>query len=236
MTDSKHHHGANYNHSHGHHHNYHHSYAHNFNEHHKHGPNCEHKHDNQSHHYTHGEHAPDCDHKHHHHDHSPSKYKELTAIGYAKRRSRRKLRQWSRRGNHTIQNGIAAIWICSLAESSLQYYYENNMYDKILLFHGFQLLSLILFFYASLSEPGFLSPNAIPDDSNAKTKKNGDEVISLLSSIDYTDIENNGIMVDPAKETPPSFCRRYVFYNITSLHLLTTYMIIKLQISAANKS
>jgi len=140
------------------------------------------------------------------------KHKELTPKEYEKRRNKRKLRQWSRRGNHTLQNIIAAVWIWSLPESEIRYYYDNNMYDKILLFHGLQILALILFFISSLAEPGFLSSNAIPDDTNDKLKKNEDEAISLLSSTDDIDVEDKGVVaVDPNNYPPPSFCRSCKF-------------------------
>mmetsp|Transcript_73170 Transcript_73170/g.65862 ORF Transcript_73170/g.65862 Transcript_73170/m.65862 type:complete len:466 (-) Transcript_73170:389-1786(-) len=219
-------HGPNCSHGHGHHHGHGngHNHSHqNFNEHHNHKPGCKHKHDNKSTHYGPNEHASNCQHKNHKNcqhglDH---KYKELTPKDYEKRRSRRKLRQWSRRGNHTLQNIIAAIWIWSLSDSQLMYYYENNFYDKLLIFHGLQLLSLTLFFIASLTEPGFLESNNIPNDTNEKLKKNEDEIQSLLSNTDDIDIENqNGIItVDPNNNPPPSFCRSCKFLRpIRSKH------------------
>ena len=205
-------HGPNCSHGHNHSHGHHHGGS--FNDHHHHKPGCKHKHSNTSTHYGPNEHGPNCKHKGHGNcQHGlEDKWKELTPKDYEKRRNKRKLRQWSRRGNHTLQNIIAAIWIWSLSDSQLMYYYENNFYDKILLFHGFQILSLILFFIASLTEPGFLESNSIPNDTNEKLKKNEDEVRGLLSDTDNIDLENgqNGVaIVDPNNNPPPSFCRRY---------------------------
>lgn len=198
------------------HHSHHHERG--FNEHHKHKPNCKHKHTNKSAHYGPNEHAPNCKHKHHKCSHGKDKYKELSPKDYEKRRSRRKVRQWGRRGNHTLQNFIAAIWIWSLSDSQLRYYYENGMYDKIFIFHGLQLFALIFFFIASLTEPGFLESSSIPTDTD---KKNEDEMESLLSNTDDIDIEKNGIIkVDPDNNPPPSFCRRYVVCSFGAFHFL----------------
>eukprot|EP01083_Nonionella_stella_P153190 491831_1 len=173
-------------------------------------------------HHNHHKHASNCKHKQHkkcnhsgpkeHCNHGMEQHKELTPKEHKQRTRRRLIRQWGRRGNHVLQNIIAAIWVWSLSESSLRYYYDNHIYDKILIFHGLQVLSLVLFFYSSLTEPGFLESNSIPKHTNQQLKKHDDEIDTLLPN-DNTDIESDAIIkIDPNNDAPPSLCRTYVSF------------------------
>ena len=145
----------------------------------------------------------------------------------AERHRRRRVIQWGRRGNQVTQNVVAAVWAWSIPESQLRIYYDMNMYDKILLFHTLQLISLIFFFWASCMEPGFLGPDPFKpsnptNGSTASTAKKATdgfdgadhEKVGLLTEReDHDDIDvekGNVTKIDLRKDVPMSFCRKYV--------------------------
>lgn len=154
----------------------------------------------------------------------------------AERHRRRRVIQWGRRGNQVTQNVVAAVWAWSIPESQLRIYYDMNMYDKILLFHTLQLISLIFFFWASCMEPGFLGPDPFKpsnptNGSTATTAKKATdgfdgadhEKVGLLTEReDHDDIDvekGNVTKIDLRKDVPMSFCRNCEFLRpIRSKH------------------
>ena len=181
---------------------------------HKHSQNCKHGHGHgHSHSHTStdshaqhndkpGEHAANCELAQQRTSHS--RHAPPTPKDRKRRRSRRLIRQWGRRGNHCLQNLIAAVWIWSLSDSELRESYDANLYDRIVLFHALQLLSLMLFFYASLSEPGFLAKH---DEANSNSNDADQEHVSLLQNAENG--HGQVIEIDVSQDNaPPSFCSR----------------------------
>lgn len=143
-------------------------------------------------------------------------------------REKRKRIQRSRRINHVIQNILAVIWAYSIPESQLRTEFEDNIFGTIFLFHTLQIISLVLFFWASYTEPGFLPTKWNPSKSEKGVNNDGDDQLqereSLLShNRSNSDKGITRIDLSADTEVPPSFCNKYVDSYTFSLFIISDF-------------
>jgi len=104
---------------------------------------------------------------------------------------------------------ITILWLIS--DSNVRFYYSNGDLNRLLIYHGLQLISLIIYYSLTHSDPGYLPK---PKD------KESDDENGVIVEVEDEDKENTELLktkrkvVDLSAATlPPRFCERCQFFR-----------------------
>ena len=94
------------------------------------------------------------------------------------------------------------LWLIS--DSNVRFYYGTGDLNGLLLYHGLQFISLVIYYLLTNSDPGYLSMNEESEDGVIVEVGDGDNE-ALLTKKRVVDLS--------AATLPPKFCERCKFYK-----------------------
>eukprot|EP01084_Bolivina_argentea_P022215 41299_1 len=97
---------------------------------------------------------------------------------------------------------IALLYLIN--DSNVREYYTNRNMNMLLIFHGLQLISIIIFYILTISDPGYLKPN---DDMIKDDNDNTESVVLIEKNTSQKVVDLSGIVL------PRNFCERCKFFK-----------------------
>ena len=118
---------------------------------------------------------------------------------------------------------ITLLWL--IPDSNVRYYYSTGDLQSLLIFHGLQLISLIIYYLLTISDPGYLPINDSKMQQSLKDqliKAENDDTDDVI--VEQDDKENATLITKRAKPVirtvdltaaviPPRFCERCKIYK-----------------------
>jgi len=91
---------------------------------------------------------------------------------------------------------ICLLWLIS--DSNVRFYYATGDLNMLLLFHGYQLLSCIIYYALSVSDPGYIDINdADKQQQHQNEEEASDDMVFVQRTVDLN-----------SPTLPPTFCER----------------------------